>query len=205
MRNVILSILIAASLSGCATVSMVATEATVETGMNAEESSLRKVSTAYTDLAERKTWIAKNKGLLGFARVLMDGASDEVQEDIGKYANQVLKETVTLDERVAFVTADIQSAAHGLDVATMEAEKLFETDRSARALRGDLLSYESALVTAKKARRTFVTSLNELDMNAFEAPSTALRSFDISIDLASDAADTLALFAAERKNQEAQS
>ena len=77
MRNVIISMLLGVSLSGCATVSMVASEATVETGLTVEESSLRKVSSAYTDLAERKNWIEESKGLLDFARVLMNGASDD--------------------------------------------------------------------------------------------------------------------------------
>ena len=75
MRSVFLSMILASSLGACATVSMVSSEAVVETGLSTEQSSLREVSEAYTDLAERKHWVAKSGGLLGFARVLMDGAS----------------------------------------------------------------------------------------------------------------------------------
>lgn len=202
MRSVLVSVLLVASLGGCATVSMVASQATVETGISSEESSLRKVSDAYTDLAERKNWITKSQGLLGFARVLMDGANESEQSETSEYAAQVKRDAVQLEDQIALIRNDIEGAAHGLDVATMEVNKLFETDRPARSLRADLLSYESALVTAKKARRTFVTTLDELALNDGNTASYALAQLDVSIDNARDAADKLASFAADRKSAE---
>ncbi|GAB5454306.1 MAG: hypothetical protein Hens2KO_05350 [Henriciella sp.] len=202
MRSVLVSILLTASLSGCATVSMVASEATVETQVSASESSLRKVSDAYTDLAERKLWIAKNTGLLGFARVLMDGASNSDESAEGTYLKLVTDEAASNTDQVSFVKSDIDSAAHGLDVATMEVQKLFGAGLSAKALRADLLSYESALVTAKKARRTFVTTLSELDIDEVNSASYALTELDLSIDKARDAADKLADYAADQKLEE---
>ena len=202
MRSVLVSVLLVASLGGCATVSMVASQATVETGISSEESSLRKVSDAYTDLAERKNWITKSQGLLGFARVLMDGANESEQSETSEYAAQVKRDAVQLEDQIALIRNDIEVAAHGLDVATMEVNKLFETDRPARSLRADLLSYESALVTAKKARRTFVTTLDELALNDGNTASYALAQLDVSIDNARDAADKLASFAADRKSAE---
>ena len=201
MRSVIVSILLAASLSGCATVSMVASEATVETDLSASESSLRKVSTAYTDLAERKLWVEKSTGLLGFARVLMDGASDDKSAQ-NSYAESISAAAETRADQVALIQSDIESAAHGLDVATMEAEKLFGAGLSAKALRADLVSYESALVTAKKARRTFVESLSSFETTESKSASEALTALDVSIDKARDAADTLADYAANRKREE---
>lgn len=202
MRSVLVSILLTASLTGCATVSMVGSEATVETNLTAKESSLSKVSDAYTDLAERKLWVEKSKGLLGFARVLMDGAgSDDVPEE-DSYLELVQNETAATSDSVGYLRTDIESAAHGLDVATMEAEKLFGMGLSAKALRADLLSYESALVTAKKARRTFVSTLAELELNNANAASYALTELDVSIDEARDAADKLADYAADRKLSE---
>jgi hypothetical protein len=181
---------------------MVASQATVETGISSEESSLRKVSDAYTDLAERKNWITKSQGLLGFARVLMDGANESEQSETSEYAAQVQRDAIQLEDQIALIRNDIEGAAHGLDVATMEVNKLFETDRPARSLRADLLSYESALVTAKKARRTFVTTLDELALNDGNTASYALAQLDVSIDNARDAADKLASFAADRKSAE---
>lgn len=202
MRSVLVSILLAAGLTGCATVSMVASEATVETNLSASESSLRKVSDAYTDLAERKLWVEKSRGLLGFARVLMEGTSDKEGSQDSTYLALVQSEAPTESQQIAFVKADIESAAHGLDVATMEAEKLFGEGLTAKALRADLVSYESALVTAKKARRTFVSTIAGLDTEDVNFASYALTELDLSIDKARDAADTLADYAAERKREE---
>lgn len=202
MRSVLVSVLLVASLGGCATVSMVASQATVETGISSEESSLRKVSDAYTELAERKNWITKSQGLLGFARVLMDGADESEKSETSDYAAQVQRDAQQLEDQIALIRTDIEGAAHGLDVATMEVNKLFQTDRPARSLRADLLSYESALVTAKKARRTFVTTLDELALNDGNTASYALAQLDVSIDNARDAADKLASYAADRKSEE---
>ncbi|MEL7033258.1 MAG: hypothetical protein AAGL97_11865 [Pseudomonadota bacterium] len=205
MRSVLFSVLLATALSGCATVSMVASEATVETSFASQESSLSKVSNAYTEQAERKHWVKADKGLFGFARVLMDGASDEVEADEASYISQVKRESEVAAEQADFIRSDIESAAHGLDVATMEVEKLFETERTAKSLRDDLLSYETALVTAKKARRTFITVLSELEMADANPTTYALAQFDASIDTARDAADKLANYAADRRSAESTS
>lgn len=202
MRSVLVSILLVAGLGGCATVSMVASEATIETDLSTSESSLRKVSDAYTDLAERKLWVAKNTGLLGFARVLMDGASNSEASSEQTYLELVTTEAPVSSDQITFVKTDIESAAHGLDVATMEVEKLFGAGLTAKLLRADLLSYESALVTAKKARRTFVTTLSDLDIEEINSASYALTELDLSIDKARDAADKLADYAADRKLEE---
>ena len=199
MRSVLVAVLLASSLGACATVSMVSSEATVETGLTAEQSSLRKVSDAYIDLAERKHWVAKSGGLLGFARVLMDGSSDDGKD--GAYAAELQSAAVTVEAQEARLREDIEGATHGLNVATMEAEKLFEADLPAKSLRADLVSYESALVTAKKARRTFVSTLAQLEIDGAAATTDALTAFDSSIDEARDAADKLADLAANRKDE----
>lgn len=205
MRSVFLSMILACSLGACATVSMVSSEAVVETGLSTEQSSLREVSEAYTDLAERKNWVAKSGGLLGFARVLMDGASGEEQTPEMKYSADLKSDSASRSQQVLQLRDDIESATHGLNVATMEAEKLKGSEASAKRLRADLVSYESALVTAKKARRTFVTALSAFEQEELEGASDALSAFDHSIAGASDAADTLADYAADRKRSEATS
>ncbi len=205
MRSVFLSMILASSLGACATVSMVSSEAVVETGLSTEQSSLREVSEAYTDLAERKHWVAKSGGLLGFARVLMDGASGDDQTPEMKYTTDLKSGSASRSQQVLQLRDDIESATHGLNVATMEAEKLQGSEASAKRLRADLVSYESALVTAKKARRTFVSALADFEQEELEGASDALTAFDQSIDSASDAADTLADYAADRKSSEATS
>lgn len=205
MRSVLLSVILAAGLGGCATVSMVASEAMVETNLTAQESSLSKVANAYTDQAERKHWVEANKGFFGFARVLMDGASDDDTNSDKTYLDQVTRQNDSISAQVDYIRSDIESAAHGLDVATMEVEKLFGTEQAAKSLRADLVSYESALVTAKKARRTFVTVLSDLNMDDANSTTYALAQFDASIDSARDTADKLADYAANRKTAEAAS
>ncbi|MBO6687051.1 MAG: hypothetical protein NXH70_14640 [Hyphomonas sp.] len=205
MRSVLLSVLLASSLGACATVSMVSSEAVVETGLSSQQSSLREVSDAYTDMAEREKWVAKSGGLLGFARVLMDGASDNDATPTMKYTDDLQAASASRSQQVMQLRGDIESATHGLNVATMEAEKLFGTEMTAKRLRADLVSYESALVTAKKARRTFVGALTEYEQEELEGASDALTAFDNSIDSASDAADKLADYAADRKRSEATS
>ncbi|MEP1143940.1 MAG: hypothetical protein ABJH52_09480 [Henriciella sp.] len=202
MRSIFISVLLASSLGACATVSMVASEATVETSLASKESSLRKVSDAYTELAERKSWVAKNKGILGFARVLMNGAGDDEDTVSNPYAQQVRQNAAYGTAQIDFIRIDIEGASHGLNVATMEVDKLFNIEPSAKALRADLLSYESALVTAKKARRTFVETLAELEIGNANTASYALAEFDVSIDKARDAADKLAAYAADKKTAE---
>lgn len=205
MRSVFLSIILASSLGACATVSMVSSEAVVETGLSSEQSSLREVSDAYTDLAERKNWVAKSGGLLGFARVLMDGASGDDQTPEMKYASELQSHSASRSQQVLQLRDDIESATHGLNVATMEAEKLYGSEATAKRLRADLVSYESALVTAKKARRTFVSALTDYEPEELEGASDALTAFDLSIDSARNAADKLADYAADRKTSEATS
>ena len=205
MRSVIISMLLAVSLTGCATVSMVASEATVETDLTAKESSLRKVSSAYTDLAERNNWIEENKGLLGFARVLMNGTSDDETNGRVAYLDKVQAQSETPLEQAEFIRTDIEGAAHGLDVATMEVEKLFGAERQAKVLRADLVSYEGALVTAKKARRTFISALSDINMADANPTTYALTQLDASIESANEAADKLADLAANRKRAEAAS
>ncbi|MHA7899583.1 MAG: hypothetical protein ACX94B_06925 [Henriciella sp.] len=202
MRSVFAAVLLASSLGGCATVSMVASEAMVETNLSSKESSLRKVSDAYTDMAERKKWVAKSSGLLGFARVLMDGAGDDETAPINPYVQELQKSAATPSDQAELIRTDIEGAAHGLDVATMEVDKLFEAELTAKTLRADLVSYESALVTAKKARRTFIDTLAELDMDNVNTASYALAELDASIDRAREAADKLATYAADRKTAE---
>ncbi len=203
MRNVLMSLLLVSSLGACATVSMVSTEATVETGISSEQSSLRKISSAYIEQAERKSWIAKNKGLLGFAKVLMDGSSKDGEAKTASYTQNLQDQAAATNQQISLLTTDIESAAHGLDVATMEANKLLDSDQTHKGLRADLVSYESALVTAKKARRTFVTTLTEVDSEGVyaDAVNTAIGTFDTSIDNARKAADRLADYAAEKKNE----
>ncbi|MEO0608495.1 MAG: hypothetical protein AAFY82_09715 [Pseudomonadota bacterium] len=204
MRSVLVSILLASSLGACATVSMVSSEATVETGLTAEQSSLRKVSDAYIDMAEREKWVAKSGGLLSFARVLMDGVSGDQTDPTSTYA-AALAASGTLDQQTARLREDVESATHGLNVATMEAHKLFGADLTAKSLRADLVSYESALVTAKKARRTFVSAMADFDKETSASVSDTLSAFDASIKAGNKAADKLADYAALRKKNEAAS
>ncbi len=184
---------------------MVPTETTVETGISAEQSRLRKVSNAYIEQAEREAWVQKGSGLLGFAKVLMDGAKTDDSSKSADYYDHVSAGTSST-EMVVRITTDIDRAKHGLDVATIEAKRLLETPPSAKGLRVDLVSYESVLVTAKKARRTFAASLSRVEaapeLGAYEA-ADKLSQLDESIEVARKMADTLADFTRDYKKQQA--
>lgn len=201
MRTAIFSLLLASSLGACATVSMVPAEAIVQTGISAEQSSLRKVSTAYIEQAEREKWVAKNKGLLGFARVLMDGAADSDEPE--RYQDVLMASDQPVEKQITKLASDIERAAHGLDVTTMEAKKLLAAEEVPDGLRADLVSYESALVTAKKARRTFASACSDLEKAhsiQMERATDALTAFELRIDEAREVADRLADFSANQNH-----
>lgn len=187
MRRVFVTILAASCLAGCATVSMVPGETTVETGIAAEQSSLRQVSNAYIKQAKREKWIEDTGGFWSLAKVLVDG-SDKTDSKTASYVDHIKSDDPT--SSLSRVTADIQASQRGLDVVVREADKLLGASISEKSLRTDVYSFESALVTAQQSRRNFALAVDTLSGDRVAA-TDALTAFDASIDLAKDKADQL--------------
>ena len=195
MRGVFISIIALACVSGCATVSMVPGEATVETGIAVEQSSLREVSNAYIKQAKSEKWIEDTGGIWGLARVLMDGASKSDQSEASNYVEHVKSETSSSMEKLSRISADIGAAQRGLNVVVIEAEALLGADVDAKSLRTDVFSFESALVTAQQSRRNFAKAIDASSLGGMQVAAdaeTALAAFDSSLDAAKIVADKLA-------------
>jgi len=195
MRSVALSLIAIMLIPACATVSMVPGQAVVETSATAEQTSLRNICNAYVKQAKAEHWVTPSTGILGLAKVLIDGASD--QDDARKnYADIIEAETANLTVLHARLLTDIGAARVGLDSVNDEAVGFVVSKTGTKAgLRKDVVSFEGALVAAQKSRRNFAkaisvvakrsdTSLAEID--------ASLAAFDASIDNARDIADRLA-------------
>ena len=87
MRSVFLAVSLGV-LSGCATVSVVPGEATVEAALTQSQSELRVASNAYCDEVVEAGWVEEADGLLSLADTLMHGRT-EVAGSAGFYATRI--------------------------------------------------------------------------------------------------------------------
>ncbi len=182
-------------LAGCATVSMVSGEALVETKATPEQSKLRNVSNAYTKRAKSENWVTPSNSLMGFAKVLMDGASEH-RDMPHTYAEIIEAQTGDVAGLYQRIAMDISAARGGLDVVTAEALTFIATTQTSKAsLRRDVVSFESALVSAQKSRRSFAKAIAvvaDRSKLGIAATEIELSAFDLAIDRARDMADNLA-------------
>jgi len=193
MRSIVLGASLCL-LAGCATVSMVSGETSVETSLTQSQSALRKVSAEYCTDAVKKGWIEATGGLAGFASTLINGKSDDESRD---YASRIGAKSDAPSLVLARIVSDAQAARTGLADVSREARDVLETGGQDSASRADVMSYERALVRAQMAYRNFqgalgdVTSRSDMDMDI--APvDRELKSFADTIDDARDTADGLA-------------
>lgn len=191
MRSVVLASSIIV-LSGCATVSMVSGETTVETALSADQTTLRHASDAYCERLESEGWVAASNGFANLASILMHGAKGE-DNGAEAYVQQFEKAGVPAAENVAQIAADIRSAHEGLEYVSSEARKVLQ-DESVETQRGDVTSFERALVRAQRASRTFASALAAVSTRAEDtsAADAAMDDFQTGIDNARRLADDLA-------------
>ena len=125
----------------------------------------------------------------------MDGAPQEAAspDDYVSTLDFANNDAETLYIRVA---SDIDRARDGLQIVIGEAEILSETDDVPPGqLRSSIISFESALITGQKSRRSFIQSLEMID--AMEAGGDAaiaevsLSSLEVVLDEARETADML--------------
>lgn len=181
-------------LAGCATVSVVPGETTVETALTKSQSALRKTSDAYCDHLAAKGWAEADKGLAGFADLLIRGRSAS-EETVPAYASDIGAASRAPVLVLARISADSESARKGLEDVTLEARDVLGNARGDASNRNDVIAYERALVRAQMAHRNFQDALEivstraDMDVSPVEAE---LGDFATSIDEARRVADDLA-------------
>lgn len=193
MRSVFLCVSLGL-LAGCATVSVVPGEATVETALTKSQSALRKSSDAYCDHLAAKGWAEADKGLAGFADLLIRGRSASEQH-VPAYASDIGAGSRAPVLVLARISADSEAARRGLEEVTLEAREVLDNAKTAASNRNDVIAYERALIRAQMAHRNFVDALDivsaraDMDVSPIEAE---LARFSVSIDEARRVADDLA-------------
>jgi hypothetical protein len=191
MRLIFVSISLGV-LAGCATVSVVPGETTVETSLSQSQSALRLASDAYCDLLAEKGWTEADRGVLGFASTLLRGRSTESQ---AVYADLIGADTRAPALVLGRISADSEMARTGLEAVTREARDTLAGVSAKGSGRGDVMSYERALVRAQMAHRSFSEALDAVSGRADLdiAPVTQeLSRFADTIDDARRLADRLA-------------
>lgn len=193
MRSVIACVSLGV-LTACATVSVVPGETTVETSLTQNQSALRLSSDAYCDLVAEKGWAEADKGLAGFADLLLKGRSSEPGKTPA-YAASIGAESRAPALVLARISSDSEAARLGLEDVTNEARAVLQNRNANGSNRNDVISYERALVRAQMAHRNFRSALDLVAARADMEVSPVEReldSFAASIDDARRIADLLA-------------
>ena len=138
-------------VTGCATVSMVSKEAVVETQLAQEQSQLRQSSDAFKSKAEDAGWVSESRGLMDFANILF-GGSEQTDGRPARYAEQIDAAEADLPVVFETIATDARSANEDLIAIDALASALLASGEVSRA---DVISFETALVTAQKSYRNF--------------------------------------------------
>ena len=164
----------------------------VETELNANQTALRLASDEFCDQLENEGWANASGGLANLASVLMNGARDG-EVDRNSYLERYETESVPLTDLVAQLISDVEHVRIGLSAVTGEANTVL-ADTEAETRRGDVTSFERALVKAQRARRTFLQARDILAERTSDVASAdeAISRLDNEIDTARRAADDLA-------------
>ena len=182
-------------LSGCATVSMTTGETVVKTEMSAQQSALRVASNDFCEKAEERGWVAKATSIFGYANRLINGDKKEDKAaEKRDYAAMIGADTDAPSAVFERIAADAHAARTGLLKVTGKASSVLEGSAEVTG-RGDVMSYERALVNAQKSHRAFSRAADLAAMRAGGVPSDteqALASLAEEIDAARETADVLA-------------
>lgn len=191
MRSVFVG-LCAIGLVGCATVSMVPGEATIQASLTEQQSALRASSDDFCTHAQDAGWVQRTNGIAGLARILMHGAGDG-DDAASDYAERVGAETETPDSVFTQIVIDADEARSGLAQVAELAGSVLTGD--VEYGRSDIFSFERSLVTAQKAHRNFARAADMAAARSDGAPvsvDTALGRLANEIDAARRVADRLA-------------
>ncbi|MEO0816601.1 MAG: hypothetical protein AAFX86_04770 [Pseudomonadota bacterium] len=178
-------------LAGCATVSVVPGEATVETSLSAKQTALRTASDTFCERLESEGWVEASNGFANLASILMHGQSDT--ETATSYADAFSDLSVAPSVHLMTIADDANAAREGLEQVAGEARKVLN-DQTVETQRSDVTSFERALVRAQRASRAFAGALETVgERTSQSAPAdTAIEAFNAEIDDARRLADELA-------------
>lgn len=180
-------------LAGCATVSVVPGEATVETALTRSQSDLRLASNAYCDEVVAEGWVEEAGGFASLADTLMHGRTEP--SGPGYYAARIGADSKAPALVLAKIAADSSAARKGLAYVTSEAESVLRSRDKQASSRGDVMSFERALVRAQMAHRGFQEALDLVSVRAdmdIEPVARQVEQFASMIDTARRTADRLA-------------
>lgn len=127
-------------------------EAVVETRLSEQQTALRAQSDAYCDAVDAAGWVSPGLNLFGLASLLMDGSEGE-EETAPDYADR-LAGMADAGEALSILAADARTARTGLDLVIGEAASLLRSGTAPS--RGDVISFERALVKAQRSHRAFL-------------------------------------------------
>ncbi len=193
MRSVFLCLSLGV-LAGCATVSVVPGEASVETSLTRSQSELRQASNAYCDDVVKAGWVEESDGFASLADTLMHGRTQAAGAP-GFYAARIEANSKAPSLILARIITDSQGARMGLASVTAEAESVLRSANPNASNRGDVMSFERALVRAQMAHRGFQEALDLVSVRAdMEVMPIAaeIEAFAREIDSARVIADRLA-------------
>lgn len=189
VKRVIGFVAIAVLFGGCATVSM--KPANLTASFSKPKSELNKSSEAYCDMAEAQGWVEASSPMLFLQRSLFPDA-ENTAPDADVYYKAIGAESEPLDRVETRLVEDITSAQTALkDLNLLASAYVSEKSEIARA---DVASFEEALVTARKSRRSFgeaETVLRKERALTSERADLALTELDAEIELSKKLADDL--------------
>lgn len=189
MRSVLVGLL-TCSLAGCATVSMSPGDATVEMAITDEQTALRKTSDAYCQAVTDEGWVNERSSLASLASILISGRrSDETTPQT--YGDEIGVETGHPEELSRRIAKDADTAREGLGRVVAEAEAVRHA--GSEIARGDVTSFERALVRAQRAHRAFAAATETVMARGAEARAAvhSVEAFAAQIDTARGIADDL--------------
>ncbi|MCH2458230.1 MAG: hypothetical protein MK186_09275 [Henriciella sp.] len=140
------------ALTGCTTVSMVSKQAIVETELTDQQSEVRERAQAFEAMAADEGWVRQAGGLSGLADMLFGAEQSASDASSLSYAQTIAASAEEPAAIYATVEADASAAARSLQELDLIATALLQSGDVQRA---DLISFESALVTAQKCYRSF--------------------------------------------------
>jgi len=193
MRSVFLCLSLGI-LAGCATISVVPGEASYESALTKSQSQLRLASNAYCEEIVAEGWVEEADGFTTLADTLMNGKT-AAQDASGFYATKVGANSKAPALVLGLIAVDSRAARNGLAGVTEEARAVLRSGDMNASNRGDVVSFERALVRAQMAHRGFQEALDLVSVRADMdvAPIAAeIESFAGMIDDARVIADRLA-------------
>lgn len=166
----------------------------METSLTRSQSDLRLASNAYCDEVVAEGWVEESSGFAGLADTLIHGRVD-TSSGTGFYATRIGAQSKAPALVLARIAADSSAARKGLAGVTTEAEAVLRSRDKNASNRGDVMSFERALVRAQMAHRGFQEALDLVsvrsDMDVLPV-AQQVEAFAVMIDDARRTADRLA-------------